>query len=870
VKKKMTKRYYKDTALPLMKRGFEVVPITYGKKFPDGISWENLPQTEESYKKMLKQFGDKAGLGVVTSNHLLAIDIDVLDPHAARELIQYVRSMLSTDKIMVRRGKKPKALIPCYISQHIGKIVSSVWWSEKYGRMQIELLNNSKDGHRQFVAFGDYPEEEGLHYEWENDFSLLDIEGVKDLPTFKPEMVQPLFRYFDDLMYRNDYERISVSNLHKVGLDGVDIEDDEDHALYNDTKQVKISDKRVEEIVNSLTEGFYDSYEKWVSIGQAIKFQIDDSEKGYQIWKNWSRKAIDPSTGKPYDIKDSHLRAKWKSFRNNRANAITFASVLYDYYTLAKNENFAETFENLKQMFDECDDVRKYDELVVEASYNRFNMAQQNAIEHIIARTYSRLYGEKISMSAVRKTLTEAIEQFETPEYMQKWVYVLNGDKFYDTKERLSVSPASFDTLIYHSVPNAMSMKMRPQDLALRAYKIPKVIDAVYMPTMGGLFKFSERSKYQYINAYNGDNVPDEPAVFSKGDLEAIELVEKHFEHMIEDPREREIFRQWVAYQVQYTGYTLGWAVFLHGVGGDGKSFFHYLISAMIGKENAKIVSQDAMKSGFTKWATNLSFGTVEEVHLAGVKGVEIYDKLKTIIASPTIAMIAKGKDEINVPNTANYLFLSNRLAALPIDSSDRRIFAIYSRWQEASKIEQFKKDNPKYYPDLHNTYKNHAGALRKYFRTQVKISDEFLSYYDAPRTVSRQRLIGENMPESIQELLEIVAKNDDPFLCEEFLDVKYFRQIKLADKNFKDAYIRWQQYLIPLGYELVVNAVRIPEIDKSYLHTIYSKNPNRFKNASVKLSAAIRQYVAEATNPELEYDKKFEDGVDDAELDDL
>ena len=113
-----------------------------------------------------------------------------------------------------------------------------------------------------FVAFGDYPNEEGLHYEWENDYSLLDIERVEDLPTFRPEMIQPLFRYFDDLMYRNEYERIALTNLHNVKLDDVHIEEDEDYDLYNDSKQVKISDERVEEIVNSLTEGFYDSYEK--------------------------------------------------------------------------------------------------------------------------------------------------------------------------------------------------------------------------------------------------------------------------------------------------------------------------------------------------------------------------------------------------------------------------------------------------------------------------------------------------------------------------------------------------------------------------------------------------------------------------------
>lgn len=809
---------------------------------------------------MCNRYGSMAGAGVVTINHLMAIDLDVLDPHAARELIQHIREMLSTNKIMVRRGKKPKALIPCYVAKEFGKVVSSTWYSEKYGKMQIELLCGNPDGSggRQFVAFGDYPYSD-FQYEWENDFSLLDIPDVNSLPTFKAEMIQPLFRFFDDLMYRNNYTRETVADLKALNLKGVRIEDDDtDYDMLNDAKIVHISDERVEEIVNSLGEGFYDTYDKWLRIGQAIKFQIEDENKGFEIWENWSKKAINPDTGKPYKITRPELKAKWRSFKNNRVNVATFASVLYDYYTSSKNKNFSKAFEDLKKLFEECEDVEKYEELLAEASHSRFNASQQNVIVQVISRAYKRVYGEKINASTIQKSMAESADYSEMPDYMKNWVYLLNGDKFYDYKERLSVTPAGFDTLIYHTVADAMSMKAKPQDLALRAYKIPKAIDAVYMPTMGELFKFSERSNYQYVNAYDRTNLPTEPKTYTEEDLIAIQRVEKHFEHMIEDPKEREIFRQWVAYQVQYTGYTLGWAVFLHGVGGDGKSFFHYLISAMIGSENAKIVSQDAMKSGFTKWATNLAFGTVEEVHLAGVKGVEIYDKLKTIIASPTIAMIAKGKDEINVPNTANYLFLSNRLAALPIDGSDRRIFALYSRWQDAKKMEDFKKDNPKYYPDLHDTYKYHAGALRKYFRTEVVVSDEFLAYYDAPRTTSRERLIGENMPEAIQDLLEIVAKGDDPFLTEDFLDVKYYRQMKLADKNFRDANIRWQQYLIPLGYELVSNAVRLSEIDKTYLHTIYSKRPHLFASTKKqKTQDLLREYVEKVKSDVLAYDDK-------------
>lgn len=861
----MKKRYYKDTALTLMNKGFKVVPITRGEKFPKGIVWQTLPQTKDSYEAMLKRFGDNAGVGVITTDNLMAIDIDIQDPHVVRTLILKIKDLLSTTNIMVRRGKKPKALIPCYVGEPFGKVVSNTYESDKYGKMQIELLCASADGVRQFVAYGDYPTDD-LHYEWENDYSLLDIGGVEDLPTFTHEMIQKLFRIFDDLMYQAGYTKVADGNLRQAKLKDVVIEDDIDYDLLNDAKVVNISDERVAEIVNSLTEGFYDTYDKWLLIGQALKFQISDSDKAFGIWRDWSRRAVDPDTGKPYDISDAALKVKWRSFKNDRRNIATFASVLYDYYSANGNKNFNKVYNELKRRIDECADMAAYDAIMNEIAYNRFTEDQSNALKQSLTRAYKQVYGEKISVSSLDKSIAARAEHLEMPDYMKKWVYLLNGDRFYDTEDRLSVTPASFDTLIYHNVADAMSMKMRPQDLALRAYKIPKVIDAVYMPTMGSIFKLSERSKYQYVNAYDGTDVPAEPDTYSQSDKDAITRVEAHFEHMIADPKEREIFRQWVAYQVQYTGHMLGWAVFLHGVGGDGKSFFHYLISAMIGKGNAKIVSQDAMKSGFTKWATDSSFGTVEEVYLHGVKGVEIYDKLKTIIASPTIAMIAKNKDEVNVPNTTNYLFLSNRLAALPIDASDRRIFAIYSRWQDAKKMEEFKTNNPKYYPELHNTYKYHAGALRKYFRTEVEVTDEFLAYYDAPRTTSRGRLIGENLPEAVQELLEIVRKNDDPFLCEKFLDVKYFRQIKLADRNFKDANIKWQQYLIPLGYELVSNAVRLPELDKSYLHVIYSKKPQIFKKEGVTVPQALRNYVIDVQTNPLDYS----DEVSEDELDDL
>jgi hypothetical protein len=846
----MTKRFYKDTALALMSSGFKVIPIERGKKHLEVIGWQNTPQDVSTYNEMLKRYGDKAGTGVITTNGLLAIDIDILDPHVARDVIQYVRDMFSGHRIMVRRGRKPKALIPCYVGRDIGKILSAVWWSEEYGRMQIELLSNSETGSRQFVAYGDYPKD-GLHYEWENDYSLLDIEDVTQLPRFKVEMIQPLFKFFDDMMHRRGYTRQTTVNWSEVkrNLNSTAIKveaDDENAALIADSLRVQISDERIEEIVSTMGVGFNDRYDYWIRVGQALKFQIEDSDKGFAIWKAWSRKAIDPETDSPYDITDGQLRNKWNSFKNDRDSCVTFASILYDYYSMERNENFEDVLEALVKKFQECENKKQFNELMLEASYNRFGSLEKNMIEKVIQKEYKRVFGISITSSAIQKSMLECIEEFEMPDYMKNWVYLLNGDKFYDYQDGLAVSNAGFDSLIYATIPNAMEIKVKPSEMALRAYKIPKVIDSVYMPTMGKLFKFSERSKYQYVNSYDPTLVPEEPDEYSEEDLAAIAKVEYHFKHIIEDPEEREIFRQWVAYQVQYTGIPLGWAVFLHGVGGDGKTFFHYLISAMVGDKNTKIVSPDSLKSNFTKWAVDLCFGTIEEVHLTGYRGVEVYDKLKTIIASPTIPVLAKFKDEINAPNTANYLFLSNRFKALPIDSADRRIFAIYSRWQDEKKLQAFKNGEGKtYYPDLHNTYKYHAGALRKYFRTEVKVTDEFLAYYDAPRTKSRLRLIGENMPDAVRELLEIVQTGNDPFLCEDFLDVKYFRQMKIDSRSFEDVNIRWKAYLNPLGYDVVSEAIRLPQIDGKYMHVIFSRNPSKFMDEKGKISnKLIHKYV--------------------------
>jgi hypothetical protein len=74
----------------------------------------------------------------------------------------------------------------------------------------------------------------------------------------------------------------------------------------------------------------------------------------------------------------------------------------------------------------------------------------------------------------------------------------------------------------------------------------------------------------------------------------------------------------------------------------------------------------------------------LEEIRAIGKNRHDISEKLKTPITNPVISVLKKGQDGANVPNTQNYLALTNHRDAVIIEESDRRWFVMQTIFSES------------------------------------------------------------------------------------------------------------------------------------------------------------------------------------------
>lgn len=85
-----------------------------------------------------------------------------------------------------------------------------------------------------------------------------------------------------------------------------------------------ISDITVENCLENYNVEDTDYYE-WLEVGAALHHQYKGTNKGLNLWNEWSKK--DTRVNKYRGIYD--LRSKWDSFNSNSLNPVTFATILY-------------------------------------------------------------------------------------------------------------------------------------------------------------------------------------------------------------------------------------------------------------------------------------------------------------------------------------------------------------------------------------------------------------------------------------------------------------------------------------------------------------------------------------------------------------
>ena len=147
---------YGDQALRLLDNGYEPIPIMPGSKRPAAKRWTTVEIDLAQIERWSAEFAD-CGIGLRTG-HLVAIDIDILDPDIAWQAGQTVEQRLGAT--LMRVGLWPKRL---YMYRAAASFT-------KASITNVEVLGLGQ----QFVAFGIHPKT-GQPYDWPTGETPLDV-----------------------------------------------------------------------------------------------------------------------------------------------------------------------------------------------------------------------------------------------------------------------------------------------------------------------------------------------------------------------------------------------------------------------------------------------------------------------------------------------------------------------------------------------------------------------------------------------------------------------------------------------------------------------------------------------------------------------
>lgn len=153
-------------------------------------------------------------------------------------------------------------------------------------------------------------------------------------------------------------------------------------------------------------------------------------------------------------------------------------------------------------------------------------------------------------------------------------------------------------------------------------------------------------------------------------------LIYRVIYHMLgEGDQEFERFINWLACIYQ-TRKKTGVSWVLTGTQGTGKGIFYSrILRALFGNQHVPMRYLQSMEEQFNLYMRDALFLVVDEFHMASSSSgaSKMADKLKSQITEPTITIRGMRSNQDEIPNYTNYLFLTNRVDAVNIETGDRR-----------------------------------------------------------------------------------------------------------------------------------------------------------------------------------------------------
>lgn len=587
-------------------------------------------------------------------------------------------------------------------------------------------------------------------------------------------------------------------------------------------------------------------YEEWAKVGMGVHQQTGGTDEGFDIWHRWSQQGAKYSSEKD-------CRSHWDSYgKYTSGKQLTFAFVAKLAREAEAQAKYA-ALEQIKAKISACADAPTLRERICAdiARDTRIAEMEREDLAHALKARFKAL-GSVYGVNACKKLIAPlhggrlSRVDSEIPPWLSGFVYVTDHDKFYRYDSEEWLTHTAFNAKFNRHMPRGESARpiMPAAQCALEDHCIATVTRGMYLPWAGDLTDGTfEMNGVRMVNTYRPSSVPQAADVISDNGQRAINHFVAHI-HLLCGGR-GEVARhvlQWLAFCVQKPGVKIRHAVLMRGIEGDGKSVIGSAMAMIMGQPNVKQISPKVLGTDFSDWAQGACLAVMEELKLTGHNRYDILNALKPMITNDIIPVHPKGKAEVNVQNTMNYLAFTNHMDALPLTDIDRRWFVVFTPWSDSSDLRAATQNlgyaEPKhYFNELHTGIAEHAAHLRRYFLDTDL--EGFDPHAPAPITEEKQAMVGVSGSPEEQLVREVLAAGGEGIGRNIVSATLLVEHAYLLDPSVSLATSRTNQVLSRMNWQKLSSRPRW----KGRLHTVWFRG-----RQPVNPVAALEQASASST----------------------
>lgn len=814
--------YLKKYGHRLIDNGYEVLAISPGGKFPT-YDYSSKTLTKITHKRVDRWLANghaKDGVGI-RSRFTPMVDID-----CKWEPLVIATVAEAEDKIGYaprRIGQAPKVGLIYKSSVPFRKVQSKAFTDPNGNKCQLEIQGDGQ----QWVAYHIHPDTK-KPYRWPDEgFNILDVPH-DELVTITGEQALELVQWFEAWCINQGWARWK-SNSTSTALTTISARDPDD---IGGAVRLELPIEEVADWVGRLRNDDSVDYEDNFNLNPevpnyrnvlfAIWFETDGSEEGREIALEWSEKST------KHEKEPGRFFKLWNSADpGDRDDPVTFKYVI-------KCVNVQEDAQKKEQRDDyldalrNCTDADDLTGICEQISKIRFEGMDFERLAQELKKAFNRITGFQLSIAEARKQLYHRPSEDELPAWVKPWVYIRHTSMFYNRLTGEEIDHKPFDAAYSRYLGGASAVQFALNKAQIKTYYIQ-----MYKPDDDEEFWFEG---HECINTFSDRLMPPMPETYSKADKLAIAIAEAHFEHLLPDRRERELFISFLAYTVQ-TRQRINWSVCLQGVQGDGKTWIGEMMGAILGSSNVRHLDAIQLEQTHTGWAVGQLLTFIEELRMQGHSRYDILNKIKPYISNSVINVHPKNINNYNALNTTSYVSFTNFPDALPLDDNDRRHMILASAWQSGETIRKFLLDEPTYFEDLWGTINGDTarpGALRKWLM-EYELYSEFDPKGRAPLTEARKNMVELNKSDVQLAFEDLVASGKNPRVSSELVVASALAS-HLYDEgveNLKTKAITL--FLQTNGYVKLPHRIRLSS-ESDNVESVYVKDPKSFNTKTLTL----------------------------------